>query len=880
MDNPLNIKPPQDDAVVKPSKKTKRRRKGLGLPAILSIFGGILIVGAVVGTLIYSQSPDRLTGSLMRAPVTFDQQVGSDLKSVDATRSAGTFTTFDSSVATTTCPEGLDLTSTTDPTTGAALNLCICPDMYYPVITAGATGAQSLTTGFSGTATSIKCEPFVCGMTQEEVAKAGEDYGTLLTLQGVSESLVSTLKTKLVSAYETWEDKNPACQPAKPCPDMEFFLDRTNQCYSLCDLPEQYYNSVSVLQNAYNSDRTDPDVKDELKQIIDSASSGVSYSTWYANTCEEKTIEKRPTKTCDDVMKELQEAYAKKDKDAYAAALATLIENNCITECDENFFMAIYSIVNPAFLSNSASSLSFATANSSPAENYIIKYLEGSCTDCDKTYGLITLYALELSTQDNADLSLLEKLLQVFLKNCQCVELETLLDSPSFDANDYFNVTAVPGNTAIKAGTLELTDSFKSAASSSQLNSASSFSTLEKSTSNTTNTAIDITKKATDTSDAVINLVEKDTSSTFTTRYINSLLFEEAYAQTRINSNVSTGLSEDVRALIESMYDDSECGEEEKVPECKDLDIVSPTTNSAMTVTGDFDPDDDILEIQVSGADAVQEYKYSTSDNDLELVDMSDDLKKGLKGGPAPGQSIAIDVVAIDAAGNELKQCTDRLTVSRDKPKDDGGPTPKVCKSLKITKPVDAQDGSVTLDAAGYDDETLLIEVVDEGEVVDYRFTSVNDNDKITFNGEQTLDTTNTAIKLSADLDAGDEYIVTVWARGEDDAGNLVGLGDCHDSFTIKRPSTPTDTPDDPPEDPPTTTTISQGDPEPETEELEIPEVEVTQPTSAPEPTTEPVQVEELHAAAPMVPKSGPAALIYLVGAGLGGVLVTRRRKK
>ncbi len=809
MDNSLNIKPPQDDAAVKPLKP-KRRRKGLGLPAILSIFGGLLIIGAVVGTLIYSQSPERLTGNLTR----LDQPIA-PLKTTDlgltkkTVQPVTTLRTFDSSKSTTpttpVCQEGLESTSVTDSATGAQVDLCVCPARQYPVITAGTTGAQSLTTGFNTTATQITCEPFTCGMTKEELAKISEDYGTLLSSQGLSESSVSTLKTNLVGNYEKWEDANPACQPDEPV-----------------------------------------------------------------------TIEKKPTRTCDDVMKELQDAYTNKDKDSYAAALTTLIENGCITECDENFFMAIYSLVNPAFLNGSASSLSFATSNSSTAENYIIKYLEGSCTDCDKTFGLISLYALELSTRDKADLSLLEKLLQVFLKNCQCIELESLLDTPSFDASDYFNVTAVPGNTEIKSKTLSTT----------------SLSGIQKNTVNTAPQDLtNLTNKTSSgsSSDATFTPATKSSeTNTFNLRYINSLLFEKAYAQTRAG-NV---LSEEVKALIESMYNDSECGEEEKVLECKSLNIVSPTTNASMNISEDFDPNVDILEIQVDGTEAVQEYKYSTSDNALELVDTQEDLKKGLKGGPAPGESVTVEVTAIDMSGNELKQCTDQLTISKDKP-DDGGepddgdkPTPKVCKSLKITKPEDARDGSVTLNEDGYDDETLLIEVVDEGEVIDYRFSSVNDNDKITFNGKKTLDTTDTAVKLSANLEEGDEYIVTVWARGEDEDGNLVGLGDCHDSFTIKRPEAPTDTPDTPPEDTPTTTTISQGEPEPETEELEIPETEITQPTSAPEPTTEPVQVEELHAAAapvaptaPAVPKSGPGALIYLVGAGLGGLVLSRRKK-
>lgn len=869
----------------KPSSKIKRRGKGLSLAVILSIFGGILIVGAVVGTLIYSRSPERLTGDV----VTFASKPPTTTPAI-------------------TCPSGLESTSITDVTTGAKLNLCVCPANEYPVI---GEAASPLTNRVTTPISQVTCEPFKCGLTDEEIAKITSDYATLLSAQGVSESAVANLKTNFASAYDKWEAANPACQPVKPCDKGQLFI---NQCYAICDLPEKYYNTPSVLQSAIDSERTDDSIREELKKILESSTSGVSYATWHANTCEVTTIEKKPVETCNDVMKALLEAYNKGDQTAFSAALKKLIENKCITTCDQNFFMAIYSMKNPAFLTRESASLSFATANSSTAENYILKYLEGSCSDCNKTYGLITAYALELSSQEKPDLTLLEKLLNVFLKYCQCVELETLLRSPSFNAADYFNVTAVAGSTEIKSETL---NTLRSTSDASSL-STSSFNSAAKTEASTVNTLTptekaedstitnfstgatqssaaatfsDFTTGAIESKDATTttknintNITNSTDSNTFDLRYINSLLFEEAFAQ-------STALSSEVKALIERMYNESECGPPpvKETPVCKNLDIFSPTTDSLLTITDDFDPDQDTLAIKVDGEEAVFEYEYKTSDSKLEFVDIQgEDTKKGLKGGPDAGESLTITVNAIGADGGIIDQCTDTLKVSKIKekervPEDKKEPTPKVCKSLKITKPVDAQDGEVTLDADGYTDETLLIEVEDEGEVVDYKFTSVSDNEKITFNGEKTLDTTNTAIKLNADLDEGDEYIITVWARGEDEDGNLVGLGDCHDSFTIKRAKAPTDTPTTPPDK--TTTTISQTEPEPETEEVEIPEVVVIQPTSAPEQPSEPAQAEELHAAAPaptapIVPKSGPAALIYLVGAGIGGAIISRRKKK
>jgi len=251
-------------------------------------------------------------------------------------------------------------------------------------------------------------------------------------------------------------------------------------------------------------------------------------------------------------------------------------------------------------------------------------------------------------------------------------------------------------------------------------------------------------------------------------------------------------------------------------------------------------------------------------------------------------------------------------------------PTPKVCRSLTIVEPTDAnQQGTPTVEisADGYVDETIRVTLdADEGSYANLLYTS--DNGNITFDDQGTLSTTSLSALMDGAPPEGVEELVTVWARQVDDAGNYTGIDSCHDAFIVKlEPVVVGDDDDDDDDEPPSLTYIPPTEDVPDDDEPpsltyvppteDVPEddepptityvppvedvpdvpttvtyVTTTTPSvPAPQyvvqtPATTTVAPAPIHAAAPATPQTGPGLIIPLIGTALGGAWFNRRRKK
>lgn len=204
-------------------------------------------------------------------------------------------------------------------------------------------------------------------------------------------------------------------------------------------------------------------------------------------------------------------------------------------------------------------------------------------------------------------------------------------------------------------------------------------------------------------------------------------------------------------------------------------------------------------------------------------------------------------------------------------PEPEAPPTPE-CRSLEIIKP-DAAVGdqpTILIPLSGYVNEELAIQVDADADAVSlYRYKSLEAT--ITFDNQGHIyDTIKTSVIMNhTDTSKGD--IVTVWAL--DNEGE--GIQTCHDSFVVQ-----INTPEPPPvvtAAPVTTTTTTTYVPP------------TTSATTTAAPVTSEPQVQQVvtaapvyHAAAavPTSPENGPGILLYLAGAGIGGVLLKRRKRR
>ncbi|MBN1494769.1 hypothetical protein JW911_03490 [Candidatus Peregrinibacteria bacterium] len=218
------------------------------------------------------------------------------------------------------------------------------------------------------------------------------------------------------------------------------------------------------------------------------------------------------------------------------------------------------------------------------------------------------------------------------------------------------------------------------------------------------------------------------------------------------------------------------------------------------------------------------------------------------------------------------------------------------CNSLEIVEPLNAKaDGQaiVTLNSGGYLNERLAIIVNTSPDIVSgYRFRS--DKGTVTFNGQGIQDGDSlyydvpfdiTSVRMNGGPAEGESDTITVWAK--DMSGR--GITTCNDSFAVNVPKMQIAySPSEPSYPPDIQQTVIPAEPTQITTPAApaVPSLPVVMPPEASE--LEPAVI--LHPGAeeeapqvtapPQIVEDGPGVLIYFVGAGLGGLLFSRRKNK
>lgn len=262
----------------------------------------------------------------------------------------------------------------------------------------------------------------------------------------------------------------------------------------------------------------------------------------------------------------------------------------------------------------------------------------------------------------------------------------------------------------------------------------------------------------------------------------------------------------------------------------------------------------------------LQEFKNSLEFDESMFFTYKDEKPKaaGLIGSLIPTAYAQSDNFSDDVDSVIEEVYNDKFTL----PEPEAPPTVAECRSLEIVKP-DAAKGdqpTILVPLSGYINEQLAIQVDTDPDAVSlYRYKSLEAT--ITFDNQGHIyDTIKTSVVMNhTDTSKGD--IVTVWALDS----NGEGIQSCHDSFVVQ-----INTPEPPPVTaaPVTTTYVPP-----------VTAAPVSAPvTAAPQvqyvvaaPTT---QTLYHNAAVPGSPANGPGVLLYFAGAGIGGVLLRRRKRK
>jgi hypothetical protein len=275
-----------------------------------------------------------------------------------------------------------------------------------------------------------------------------------------------------------------------------------------------------------------------------------------------------------------------------------------------------------------------------------------------------------------------------------------------------------------------------------------------------------------------------------------------------------------------------------------------------------------------------------------------------MNGGPSEGNSDTITVTGeiVSVTGAVTATCEDTLRITRPSPPPEREPVPE-CRSLRVVAPPEAVNGvpTVTIDEDGYVNEELRIEIdADAGAVEQLKYAS--DNDTITFDGQNPywVGPNVLSVDMNGGPDPGGRDVVSVWAVDPADSG----IQECNDGFVVQveRPPECPDCPDCPePEPCPECPDCPEPEPcppcpeggvcpvcpEPEPcpvcpEPGEPVEPEPTQPRPAApeEPEPAPAPEEPLRPGAPEQPKTGPGVLLYVIGAGVGGAILRRRKNR
>ncbi|MFC1599814.1 hypothetical protein ACFL3T_02185 [Patescibacteria group bacterium] len=383
-----------------------------------------------------------------------------------------------------------------------------------------------------------------------------------------------------------------------------------------------------------------------------------------------------------------------------------------------------------------------------------------------------------------------------------------------------------------------------------------------------------------------------------------------------------------VQAVDDSGNQIGECKDQitvtRKAPEpenCSLLEITLPS-NDDMEITEDFDPTTDKVEFTVTGTDNVANYHIFAS-NDSLVFDGQDsniysDYKTvSLSGNPYVDDPVTLTVQAMEVTGRPMTECIDSIVISR-APE----PSDPVCRSLSIVSPAEAdQEGSAAfvIPAGGFVDQPLTVEIDgDQGSWANLTYSTTTGNADITFDSANPLTIDALTVLMNGRPTTNDSETIEVVAL---DPETQQPLTDCLDTFTV---TVDNDTPPSlsyiPPEEEDAPPSLSYTPPEeedappslsytPPEEEEPPPSIAYTPPDdrdrngpgggtrvepadpdvpapvhgAAPDEPSEPAPTyvaagDPLHAA-PATPQTGPGLIIPLIGVALGGAWMRRKRK-
>jgi len=776
MENPLdNMSSNQPKQVDKPkvAKDVKAKKSFFTVGKILAIFGVFLIIGTVVGAIIYSRSADRFKGDLPALTALNSTTLTKINSSINSSATGSTSNTADTNEVTESTLYDTQTDSTSSINSSATESTSNGTPTNFTFNTARTSDTNNVPKSVPEHPTIQIPKTLTC---TAPLTKQQEESGTEYCMCPLDQYPYFTVGSGDVTHME----RTLECKPFKCDPNQD-------------ELDKMYQDILSVLNS-----------QDLAKEVVSgiTAKFSAEYKEWMDASCKpKKTVEV----TCEDLKNDLNTAYFDQSWEEYELAMQQLEQKKCLKPCDDDFYR-IVEYVSRGQISN--------------ANERIDSYLQ-TCTDCNFSYGILSFYAEALSkTQQtgtaapkpisNDDLARLKEIVRKYIENCQCLDIGMFLDAPSFPENDYFELPPV-------------------------------------------------------------------SSESFDIRTSNGLKLKTK----RIRTAYAQSLAPAVTGAIQSVYDEL-CPPPKKEDEpkhCTTLTIDAPSSTGTYSMTGDFVPSTDYLKFHVDNSELVTGYKISSQNNTLVFDGDSGNISTNktdvsLSGGPSVGSEDIITVTALEGGSQDLTHvdlpketdCSAELKVVRPPENPPDKQKESVCRSLEIVSPGDAAEAGVPtieLPSGNYSNKVLEIKVdADSGSVKDYKYKS--DKGYIKFNGQGTLYTTDKTVIMEGTIPDGETDSISVWARDPDS----VGIQSCNDGYVITVPKE--ETPPPPVKDKTPPPPVKDKTPPPPVKETVIPKTPTTSMhNAAPAPMPAPVKA----------PSTGPGILIYLIGAGLGGTLLRKRKK-
>ncbi|MBA4337170.1 hypothetical protein C0416_05380 [bacterium] len=777
---------------------------------IMAIFGVLLIVGTVVGAVIYSRSSERLQGNI----------ITTHLEPVDTTEviDASAPETAEEKAAADAKAEAEAEAEATDVGGGGEV------DDTHPVDESGLALIDKpiLSTGDVETNDLLNSDNII--PLQDVGLSTSIDTSNVLEIPNQETGLSTSINPDNIPNLELL----PQCQAP--------FVPKTyeNLNYCMCadgHYPDQFSNLPVYDCKPFKCELTGQDLEeikidigkillDQGFENIDIARIVAEFTSDYDTYKQEQCLSTTQTEeSCDDLKTQLADAYYAKDWNLYGQILTKMEEQNC-PPCEITF----YKIARPFLASgDSGINVSFLDGiNTRITEEYIAE----GCDNCKFTYGIIALYANELTKYGEnvrgVDLEILKKLVEKYIDDgcINCDGFPSFLQNLKFKPEDYF------------VGTFRFSGSIRTAYAQSGT----------------------LSPKVKEAIESVYNelcLDPGDQQEVCTSLTINSPSGTGSYVMPGAFNPSTDFLKFAANGAVESYSITSD----------RETVIFNDNAGQAGAI---IRTPEKIVSLQDGPAPGT---------NDEITIQAN-----GPTGGPITGCSASLKIIRQLPDTSTTTTTTTTTTTE----------TTKKCSSLEIIAPLEAAESGVptiVLPSGRYINVPLKIDVnTDLGVVTDYRYRS--DNGYITFKtsggvSSNPLDTTSPTVLMNGVVLEGRTETISVWARD----GQEVGIPGCNDGFIVRVPEdeTPPPTEETPPpteETPPpteqvpvTTTTVTTTT----TPVITTTPITSTTPVVVTTPvTTTPAPV---HGAAPESPETGPGVLIYLVGAGLGGALLRKRNK-